>query len=901
MRFIFFLLLFLSSSAIQIFSQGKIYFVLGSDTAIWDGMSTNKYNCYYTFDLYTNPARNTYQVMNPSFRADKTDSYGTPLKMTWWMIGGNMYRYATNTNVPVANSMAMYIMKKHHMNNIIATGDELSLHYHTFNWTDYNGDGIFYWNQAATFMELKEDFDLTLSHFLLEDDVFPVSFRSGWHAMDNDWQNYLNKLLPYSLHNDWPGKHNDTIEPLDNIYDWSLAPSTFIPFHPSPENYQLPGNSKGWNVRSEYMGSVSQSFMDQVFQKSQTGADQVVCLWSHLPEENFLQQIDRVDSIIHVSAGRYPQILFRYCTGVEAMQRWRNGDDVTPPQITISQDIQGGEIFYNISSDEPIFQEQPFISAKDIYENYTILECVNTGGNNWRTTTPVAADKVAKIGLAVTDTLGNLTKKYINYLGDPVFIDNSDAGYSEIRGTFTDYANKSAWNESMRSSFLNAPDTVTAAWNFQTDKSGVHNVFYHMPDGANSAQILTAILKDQNGNNLDTAFLNGGLRPKSWNYLFTRNFDSSLTYTAVITAAGAGQTGKTFFSDAIKVSPLVRDKELNPVKNVINLAEVRTEDTLNVRVEFFNSGIEPVTISSVTTETNTLTNNTALPVDVPAMEHGIIWLRFTPLELGAFSDTITVTSNDPVRPVIKIPFDAVVLNYFELVDNDDSAGYEESGTWATSVAQAWGASSRFAYVSSPASANYAVFSMDIKKTGDYDIFEIVPSSVNASNKAIYEIYAGNNLLRSVMIDQSAGSGNWIPLGRFSLYSGTRLRVKVKDSGQTTSGAVLRSDAVKAMFISEVLSADENGENRPKEYILQQNYPNPFNPSTMITFALPEESEVQVRLYDVLGQQIKVLCDGVKKAGRHNIVFESDGLSGGVYIYTMNAGNFSSAKKMVLLK
>ncbi|NUM72650.1 MAG: T9SS type A sorting domain-containing protein, partial [Ignavibacteriaceae bacterium] len=134
-----------------------------------------------------------------------------------------------------------------------------------------------------------------------------------------------------------------------------------------------------------------------------------------------------------------------------------------------------------------------------------------------------------------------------------------------------------------------------------------------------------------------------------------------------------------------------------------------------------------------------------------------------------------------------------------------------------------------------------------------------------------------------------------------LYAGTRLRVKVKDSGQTTSGAVLRSDAVKAMFIQEVLGAGNDGDVLPFEFSLEQNYPNPFNPSTMITFALPEESEVQVRLYDVLGQQIKVLCDGVKKAGRHNIVFESDGLSGGVYIYTMNAGNFSSAKKMVFLK
>ncbi|NUM72646.1 MAG: T9SS type A sorting domain-containing protein, partial [Ignavibacteriaceae bacterium] len=134
-----------------------------------------------------------------------------------------------------------------------------------------------------------------------------------------------------------------------------------------------------------------------------------------------------------------------------------------------------------------------------------------------------------------------------------------------------------------------------------------------------------------------------------------------------------------------------------------------------------------------------------------------------------------------------------------------------------------------------------------------------------------------------------------------LYAGTRLRVKVKDSGQTTSGAVLRSDAVKAMFISEVLSADENDQNRPKEYMLQQNYPNPFNPSTMITFSVPKESRVEIKLYDILGQEIRSLFDGVKQPGIHSVMFDASGLPGGIYIFTMNSGNFNMSKKMVLLK
>ena len=95
-----------------VFSAGEIYLILGSDTAIWQGMSVGNYHCYYDIDLYVNPARNAYQVMDPAFRAQFIDSYGQPLKMTWWMMAGNIFRYADNTNVPIPNIMTLYLMNR---------------------------------------------------------------------------------------------------------------------------------------------------------------------------------------------------------------------------------------------------------------------------------------------------------------------------------------------------------------------------------------------------------------------------------------------------------------------------------------------------------------------------------------------------------------------------------------------------------------------------------------------------------------------------------------------------------------------------------------------------------------------------------------------------------------------
>ena len=94
-------------------SAGKVYLVIGSDTAIWSGMNTGRYNCTYDQSLYTDPLRNAFTVMNPDFRADLVDSFGQPMKMTWWMMAGNIFRYATNTNMPVPNIMTLYLMKKY--------------------------------------------------------------------------------------------------------------------------------------------------------------------------------------------------------------------------------------------------------------------------------------------------------------------------------------------------------------------------------------------------------------------------------------------------------------------------------------------------------------------------------------------------------------------------------------------------------------------------------------------------------------------------------------------------------------------------------------------------------------------------------------------------------------------
>ncbi len=88
---------------------------------------------------------------------------------------------------------------------------------------------------------------------------------------------------------------------------------------------------------------------------------------------------------------------------------------------------------------------------------------------------------------------------------------------------------------------------------------------------------------------------------------------------------------------------------------------------------------------------------------------------------------------------------------------------------------------------------------------------------------------------------------------------------------------------------------------PDNYQLSQNYPNPFNPVTKINFALPKQGFVSLKIYDITGREIKILVNEVKQAGYYTVDFNGSHLSSGVYFYRIKSGNFSSVKRMVLIK
>ena len=893
-------LLLLFTNFVQTQTKGKIYFVLGSDTAIWEGMGVDRYHDTYNITLYTDPSRNGYAVMEPSFRNAMTDYFGTPMKLTWWMMCGNIFRYATNTNMPIPNIMTMYLMKKYHEDAIQQFGDELTLHYHTFTWTDYDGDGKYWWNQAHQFAECREDFDVTLAQLLLEENEFPVSFRSGWHAMDNGWQAYLDELLPYSMHNDWPAVRADTIEPIDNVFDWSQASGDFIPFHPSAQNYQLPGDDKGWNVRSKHIGSVTASMVTDIFTKADQGSDEVVCFWGHLPETDFLTNVQKVDSLIHFVAASYPSIEYRYCTAIEAMQRWRQGADTTAPSLTLQEEVAGDNVNFSVTTDEPIFQAHPFIAIKDVYERYRVIPCTSSGGLTWTTTESVQRSILAKVGCAVTDTMGNLATAFISYLPDDIFTDDEDAGYTEPRGTWGP-ASTSSWGTSARVALVAPGDTAIVRWALLVSADTLYNLFVQVPSVSDPVtHLMYRILR--NGTPGDSVVFDHALTPNAWIFAGTASLRVSENPALELIAVGEGASAQNVAADVVRCTPLVREKELVLSTEFLDFGSVGIDDTATAVLNVQNVGVQPLTIHGVSTSQPSVTVVGTFPLLVPAMGSAQITLRLHSEIIGSLTDTLHVTSDDPINPETAVVFNAAILMPFRVADNEDAALYHEVGTWYYSNAQAYGPTSRYAFLSD-GSGNHATFTITAPRSGYYDVMEIVPTTVNASDNALYVIKTGATPVDSVFLDQNAGSGDWVVVGHYFFSAGDVVEISVMNTGQYTVGAVLRADAMKLQLVEEAASGIPSvASTVPAETGLLQNYPNPFNPTTTIPFTLREASEVSLRVYDMMGRLVRTLITGQNyPAGFHRVPFDASDLPSGVYICRLTAGPLQTARKMILMK
>lgn len=150
----------------------------------------------------------------------------------------------------------------------------------------------------------------------------------------------------------------------------------------------------------------------------------------------------------------------------------------------------------------------------------------------------------------------------------------------------------------------------------------------------------------------------------------------------------------------------------------------------------------------------------------------------------------------------------------------------------------------------------------------------------------------------------AGGTVWSSTTSYRLCSALGQPITGIQSGTSMEGTAGFWNKEVSVVVDVEIQEDSDG--LPKEFALHQNYPNPFNPTTVIEYALPKASHVRITIYNLLGQQVKLLVAQDQPAGYKTVLWDgrTDSkaeVSSGVYFYRIMAGDFVNCKKMLLLK
>ncbi|MBD3288918.1 T9SS type A sorting domain-containing protein, partial [candidate division KSB1 bacterium] len=125
--------------------------------------------------------------------------------------------------------------------------------------------------------------------------------------------------------------------------------------------------------------------------------------------------------------------------------------------------------------------------------------------------------------------------------------------------------------------------------------------------------------------------------------------------------------------------------------------------------------------------------------------------------------------------------------------------------------------------------------------------------------------------------------------------------KYGNSFQMPYGALWECAATLDDLALAEQTALSSAENEIQSFFLKQNYPNPFNPKTTINFGIESASHVILKVYDILGKEIRTLVEKDMEAGEYYIPFDAAGLPSGIYMYRIQTEEFSEVRKMILLE
>jgi len=524
-----------------------------------------------------------------------------------------------------------------------------------------------------------------------------------------------------------------------------------------------------------------------------------------------------------------------------------------------------------------------------------------------------------EIGIPLTG-LGTTTTVIVNNDGGP-------PNYMEHIGTWSTSDSKAIFQGIANSSSRYCLDPNARA-EFVPDipESGEYNIYMALP-GTSNANTHALYEVYPFGAITDSVWLNqnnSGYTEAIWRFIGTYYmFEGSFNSVHVVNDGSGGGYLRT---DLMRFSTVSSVADIELSDDYHYFPDVTKETTSNWNFKIYNLGKVPLIVSSMTTTSKffDVTSPTMFPVNIAGLDSAIVTVAFSPRAIISYRDTLTILTDDIDEPLQRIILQGNGIGLQVITDDSDSAAVEISpGNWSVSASvNTINGSSLYTYLLHNHGA-YVTYYPHVPETREYDLYvSSAPSSSNSTSRAPYIIQPFGSLPDTVYIDQNGlTTGNiWRYAGRFMFAEGntnwiqilndTTLSNFTVDSLRSTvqDSIVIRADAIKLSepgdTTAAVLVYPETG--RPLRYSLSQNYPNPFNAITRILYTTALEGRVSITIYNIMGQQVKTLVDRNLPYGNHSITWNGTDDFGrtvatGLYLVKMEAHNFNTVKKLLLMK
>lgn len=524
-----------------------------------------------------------------------------------------------------------------------------------------------------------------------------------------------------------------------------------------------------------------------------------------------------------------------------------------------------------------------------------------------------------EIGIPLTG-LGTTTTVIVNN-------DDGPPGYMEHLGTWSTSDSKAIFQGIPNSSSRYCTDpNARAEFVPNIPKSGEYNIYMALPGTANAnSSALYEVWPF--GSVTDSVHLNqnnSGYTEAIWRYIGTYYLFEGTFNSVFVVNDGSG--GGYLRTDLMRFSTVSSVADIELSEDYHYFTDITKETTANWNFKIYNLGKVPLIISDMSTRSEyfKVADPTTFPLNIAGLDSAIVTVSFSPMSITSYRDTLTILSDDIDEQEQRIILAGNGIGIQVITDDTDSAKVEISeGNWSVSASiNTINGSSLYCYLLHNHGA-YITYYPDVPETREYDVYvSSAPLSSNSTSRAPYIIQPFGSLPDTVYINQNGlTTGNiWRYAGRYmfaegntnwiQVYNDTTLSNFNVDSMRTAieDSIVIRADAIKLSepgdTTAAVLVYPETG--IPVKYSLSQNYPNPFNAITRIRYSTALEGRVTLKVFNIMGQEVRTLVDRVLPYGNHTIIWDGKNDFGqtvatGVYLVKMNAHNFSTVKKLLLMK